>query len=160
MVYHWIIGSLQHLQNLNLDSNPGNHKVPSTCCATVTTASSFNKDSKNILGIYLHPTLYKFKGRLCNQRAEKRDKKHKMDKMNVWWITHNPVTCADVGIPSFKNGQTKRWRNGMYACMSECIWKQNNWKACWYTEKEAQFYLSEIWGYREQLLNVNRVPSD
>lgn len=28
------------------------------------------------------------------------------------------------------------------------------------TEKEAQFGVSEIWGHREQLLNVNRVPSD
>lgn len=27
-----------------------------------------------------------------------------MDKTN---ITHNPVICADVGFPSFNNGQTK-----------------------------------------------------
>lgn len=43
-----------------------------------------------------------------SEGRKKKDKRHKMEKMNMWWVTYNPVTCADVGFPSFLNGQTKR----------------------------------------------------
>lgn len=42
-----------------------------------------------------------------------------MDKMKMWWITYNPVTCADAGFASFKNGQTKsEWMEYMPACLN------------------------------------------
>lgn len=117
MVYHCIIASLQHLQYLNLESHLS--RVPCYLFCNYYNSVIFNKDSRNTQSIYLHPAPYKYKRRLCSQRAEKRTKGQKMDTNDH--VVADLQSCLLHGLMLafllLKQTNGKR-RKGIYACQN------------------------------------------